>query len=139
MNLDELADEAKKENILAVVAAMSRTDGLLHDKEVVYLLRLGLNLGLTDKQVRDVLQDKFSTIYVPADEESRMTILYYLVFLMKADGIIEKAEIDLLHHFGLRLGFNPLMIDNIIAVITAAADQPVPKDAILQEVKKYLN
>ncbi|MFT6336385.1 MAG: uncharacterized membrane protein YebE (DUF533 family), partial [Halioglobus sp.] len=117
MNLEGLADEAKKENIVSTVALMSKADGKIHENELIYLLKLGLSLGLSDEKVRDIINRDEKFIFVPSSEQDRVTILYYLIFLIKVDGIVDEKEEDLLHHFGLKLGFNPLLISNVINIV----------------------
>lgn len=139
MNLEELADDAKKENIISVVAQMSKVDGKLHPNELIYLLKLGLSFGLSDETVREIIIKEENFIFIPKLEQDRITILYYLIFLMKADNEIQKNEEHLLHHYGLKLGFSPLMIENLIRVVKANLEVKLTPNALLDEIKKYLN
>lgn len=139
MNLDDLGEDAKKENILLIMISMSKVDGVVHDNEMVYILKLGLSMGLTEDQIRDITINKNPSLFVPASETDRMTIFYYLVFLIKVDGKVTEEEKEMMHHFGLKLGFNHLMVANIIRVVQANLGQKLPPDAILKEVRKYLN
>jgi len=139
MNLDELGDDARKENILAIMVAMSTVDGQFHDNEMVYILKLGFSLGMTESEIRNVTVSKKPSLFIPSSEAERMEILVYLVFLMRIDGDITDEEKELLHHYGLKLGFNHLLVSNIIRVVHANKGSKLPSDAILKEVKKYLN
>ena len=139
MNLDGLGEDARKENILAIIAAMSTADGDFHENEMVYILKLGLSLGMTEDQIRDVTIKKNPTLFVPSSEAERMEILVYLVCLIRIDGEITEEEKDMLYHFALKLGFNHLLVSNIIRVLQANKGQKLPPGAILTEVKKYLN
>lgn len=139
MNLDELGEAAKKENILLIMISMSKVDGVIHDNEMLYILQLGLSMGMTEADIRDISVRQNPALFVPASEADRMTIFYYLVFLIKIDGEISQEEKDMMYHFGLKLGFNHLMVSNIIRVVQANMGQKLPPDAILKEVRKYLN
>lgn len=139
MFLDDLAEKARKENIISIVTNMTMVDGEVHENEFFYLLKLGLSFGLTAEEVREIILQRDSTVYIPHPEEDRIEILYYLVFLMKADGKISKEESELLYHYGLKLGFNHLMIDNIISIVKANVTTNLSPDALLNEIKKYLN
>ena len=139
MNLEDLADEAKRENSVSIVSLMSKVDGKIHENEFVYLIKLGLSLGLTDDKVREIIYADEEFVFVPKSEEDRVTILYYLIFLIKVDGVIDKEEVNLMHHFGLKLGFSPLLISNIIDVIKSETLEEMGHDSLLNEVKKYLN
>jgi len=139
MNLDELGEDAKKENILSIMISMSKVDGLIHDNEMLYVIQLGFSMGLSEKEIRNIASIQKPKLFVPSSEHDRMTIFYYLIFLIKIDGEISKEEKDMMYHFGLKLGFNHLMVANIIQVVQANMGQKLASDAIIKEVRKYLN
>ena len=139
MDLEGLADDAKKENIVAIVTQMSKVDGLVHENEFIYLLKLGLSLGLSEGKVREIVSSKEKFLFVPKSEQERVTILYYLIFLIEVDGVIDKTEEDMLHYFGLKLGFNPLLINSFINIVKSQSGEKIGSNALLNEVKKYLN
>ncbi len=139
MNLDEFADDAKKENIVAIVAMMSKIDGKIHENEFVYLLKLGESLGMDAESVRRSMAIKEAHMYIPKSEEERITILYYLIFLIKIDSKVENEESDLFYFIGLKLGFNHLMIANFIKIVKSNIDKKLPPNVLIEEMKKYLN
>lgn len=139
MNLDELGEDAKKQNILSIMLSMSKVDNVIHDNEMMYIVQLGLSMGMTEESIREIARGNSPNLFVPSSETDRMTILYYLVFLIKIDGIISEEEKELLHHFGLKLGFNHLMVANIIRVVQANLGQKLPPNALIEEIRKYLN
>jgi uncharacterized membrane protein YebE (DUF533 family) len=139
MNLDELGEDAKKQNILSIMLTMSKVDNVIHDNEMMYIIQLGLNLGMKEESIREIAHNESPSIFVPTLETDRLTILYYLIFLIKSDGVISEEEKDMLHHFGLKLGFNHLMVANIIRVVQANLGKRLPPNALIEEVRKYLN
>ena len=58
---------------------------------------------------------------------------------MKIDGEANEEEIRLIKSIGFKLGFRPTMVDNMILVIKEYATKKVPEDALLNNIKKYLN
>jgi len=139
MDLEGLADDAKKENIVSIVTLLSRVDGEVHTNELLYILKLGLSLGLSEDKIKEIVNSGEKFIYIPETESDRVTLLYYLIYLIKVDGIIDTEEVNMLHHFGLKLGFSPLLISNVIDVIKSQSNVEVTPNDILNEVKKYLN
>ena len=139
MNLDELEGDAKKENILSIMIAMSKVDNVIHDNEMMYILQLGLSMGMSEESIREVSKGQTQHMFIPSSETDRMTIFYYLIFLIKVDGEVSQEEEDMLHHFGLKLGFNHLMVANIIRVVQANIGRKLPPNALIEEVRKYLN
>lgn len=69
----------------------------------------------------------------------RMEIIYYLFFLIKVDRQLQPEEEDMIHKFGLKLGFRPMFMHDIINLLKKYLDGKLPQDAILEEAKKYLN
>jgi uncharacterized membrane protein YebE (DUF533 family) len=139
MNLDELSEDARRENILSIMIAMSKVDDVIHENEMLYILQLGFSMGMEEEDIRNISLKEQTDIYVPSSEAERMSILYYLVFLIKVDGVITEEEKNMMYHFGLKLGFNHLMVSNLILVIQANIGRKLPPDALIQEVRKYLN
>ncbi|MDF1696644.1 MAG: hypothetical protein P1U56_12460 [Saprospiraceae bacterium] len=139
MNLDELGDNAKKENLLAIMVKMSKVDGEVHANEMMWILQLGFSLGMTEEEIRNITINDSDSLLIPTSEQERMSILVYLVFVIKVDDEITEEEKETLHHFGLKLGFNHLMVANILRVVEANLGKRLPPDAILTEVRKYLN
>jgi RAB protein geranylgeranyltransferase component A len=68
-----------------------------------------------------------------------MTILYYLLFMMRVDGVIDQQEEQLVHEAGFRLGFNEKMVDDLIHVMKTYLNKEIPPEVMLQQIKKYLN
>jgi len=139
MNLDELGEDAKKQNILSIMLYMSKVDNVIHDNEMMYILQLGLSMGMSDEAIRQIAKDIKPNLFIPSSEIDRMTILYYLIFLIKVDGEVTEEEKEMLHHFGLKLGFNHLLVANIIRVVQANLGKKMPPNALIEEVRKYHN
>ncbi len=118
---------------------MSKVDGKIHENEFVYLLKLGLSLKLYEEKVREIINSEEKFLFIPKSEQDRVTILYYLIFLIEVDGVVDKNEEDMLHHFGLKLGFNPLLIANVIDIVKSQIGEKIATDAFLNDIKKYLN
>ncbi|MEE9439309.1 MAG: hypothetical protein V3V14_09945 [Saprospiraceae bacterium] len=139
MNFEELAEEAKKENVIMLLVNMSKTDGHLHENELAYILKASLSMGINIKRVSELVVESNDYMYIPKSEMERMTILYYLIFLMRIDGEIQDKEEEMFHYFGVKLGFNPLMIGDVLKVVSTNLNTKLPLDAIINEMKKYLN
>ena len=68
-----------------------------------------------------------------------MTILYYLLFTMAVDGQIHEEEEKLCYELGLRLGFRENMTRDLINVMKRFLNKKLPQEALLKEIRKYLN
>jgi len=132
-------DQSKR----AIIALLFRLMGSDNDenlKELGYIMHVGMQLGLTDKDLQEIKFNLDSYPFQPPTEEKdRVVILYYFLFFMKADGRIEPEEEKLVSHFGMKLGFRPDMTTDLINVLKNHIDEVVPPEILLGKIKAYLN
>ena len=76
---------------------------------------------------------------IPSSEIDRMTIFYYLLFLIKIDGVVDEREKNFARKFGLALGFRMEMIDQMLTTMEKHLDNRLPDDELIKIVKQYLN
>jgi hypothetical protein len=132
--------EHLKRSIIALLLRLQASDSAKHLHEFAYIHKVATHLGLNAHDVlsvEDALDDY--PLRPPSNEKERMTILYYLLFLMDMDGTITKEEEQLVEQFGMRLGFRIALTSELIQVVKSHADRPLPPDALLKQIKKYLN
>lgn len=126
----------------AIVALLYKLMGADHDEdphELAYIMHIGERLGLSDDILKEVSFDVDSyELEPPSDKKERITILYYFLFLMKADGLIQPEEEDFVIDFGKKLGFQEDMIVDLIEVLKEYVDTAVPPQEMYSKLKKYL-
>lgn len=96
-----------KKNHIKNLLALSRADGHMHEKEEVMLFKIGKKYGLKDRQLKEILEAKEKhQINVPDNHNDKMNVLYDLMLMVYADGVVEKNEIafceDVVKKFGLK-------------------------------------
>jgi hypothetical protein len=132
--------EDLKRSIIALLLRLQASDTNKHIREFAYIHKVATHLGLSAEDVRDVENSlDHYPLRPPAGEKERMTILYYLLFLMEIDGEVTPEEEDVVKEFGLRLGFRMGLTSELIAVVKHYAKTQIPPDALLERIKKYLN
>jgi uncharacterized membrane protein YebE (DUF533 family) len=96
-----------KKNHIKNLLALAKADGFVHAKEQKMLFKIGKRIGLKDRQVQELMdsKEKFS-INVPDNFYDQMNVLYDLMQMVWADGVVEKSEIafceNLVKKFGLK-------------------------------------
>ena len=128
------------EELLSILIQLSKADSYFDEFEFTYLLKVGKNIGLEDEVVETMI--KSSTVLpltIPKNEKERITIIYYMLFLMKVNHVIKSEEKELLHHYGFKLGFSAGMIDDFIKVIEGHKAEQINKDLMLNILRKYQN
>ncbi|MFZ5999014.1 MAG: hypothetical protein ACOYW3_00765 [Bacteroidota bacterium] len=96
-----------KKNHIKNLLALSRADGHMHEKEEVMLFKIGKKYGLKDRQIKEILDSKEKAqINVPDNYHDKMNVLYDLMLMVYADGVVEKNEIafceDVVKKFGMK-------------------------------------
>lgn len=129
-----------KKSIVAMLLRMQRTGTDKSIREFAYIHRVASHLGLTAKEVIEIELDLNSyPLKPPSDEKERMTILYFLLFLMDIHGNMSQEEEDLVKEFGLRLGFRMGLTSELINEVKRHAMTRLPPEALLEHIRKYLN
>lgn len=133
-------EQAMKLYIIALLVKQAQSDGHFTNIEKKYLNFASQALKLTDSEVAAIRQspDEYK-ISPPPDENKRMTILYYLLFMMKADQQVEPEEEVLCYQIGFRLGFREEMVANLISLMKEYLKEDLPPDGMLERVKPFLN
>jgi uncharacterized membrane protein YebE (DUF533 family) len=96
-----------KKNHIKNLLALAKADGFVHEKEQKMLFKIGKRIGLKDRQVKELMEsnEKF-TINVPDNFRDQMNVLYDIIQMVWADGVVEKSEIafceNLVKKFGLK-------------------------------------
>ena len=127
MNLDT------KKALFVLLYRMASSDNTLHPNERRFIQEIMLQFPEVD--ISTLSED----IVLPEDEQSRMNLLYYLYFLMKADGKIKFQETELVYKFGVDLGCRPEMMDKLTKLFIKYQDQEIPEEEMLEIIKSYLN
>ncbi len=129
-----------KKSIVAMLLRMQRTNADKSIREFAYIHRVASHLGLSAEEVIDIERDLSSYLLKPpSDEKERMTILYFLLFLMDIHGKMNQEEEDLVKEFGLRLGFRMGLTTELINEVKRHATTRIPPEALIEHIRKYLN
>jgi len=128
------------EELISLLVHISKSDNHFDDFELSYILQVGQAIGLEQYKIEETIRSgKTIDPTFPKTEQERMSILYYMLFLMKIDKAVSEREKDLIHHYGFKLGFSKLMLDEFIQLISQHQDSRVPTDQMIAIIRKYQN
>ena len=115
-------------------------DGHRDKSEFIYILKVAYELGMTPEDIAALsAEDIMNEWKLPDNERDRMVILYYLLFMMKTDGVITPEEISLVKDLGYHLGFRIEMVSDLIEVIKTYDQTDSPSEALIDKIRTYLN
>lgn len=131
---------AMKSYIVALLTKQAVADGAIAEAEKKYLHYAAATLQLQDDDLSEIIKAPESFyISPPPDEDKRITILYYLLFMMKADNHIDEKEEQLCYKIGFQMGFRQEMVTNLIGVMKQYLLDQIPPEAMIEKIKPYLN
>lgn len=133
-------EKAMKYHILSLLIKQAHSDKYFSSTERKYLAYTAKSLNVSDQEVEMIRfdPDKY-LIKPPKAEHHRITILYYLLFMTKADGVVDKQEENLLHVVGFQMGFRDEMIERLLNLLKTYLNDELPPESMLEEIKPYLN
>ena len=133
-------DLAQRKSIIALLFKLAKSDDSVSNIEKLYFRDIANSIGIDSLSIDEIIQNPEAyPLKVPLNERERMTILYYLLFMMRVDGRIEKGEEKLIYTASFRLGFNEKLTEDLIGVMKTYLNKEIPPDLMLTLVKKYLN
>ncbi len=98
-----------KKNHIKNLLALAKADGHMHPKEEELLFKIAKRYGLKDRQVKLLIDsDEKFTMNVPDNHNDKMNLLYDLVLMVYADGVVDEHELEFceeaVKQFGMKKG-----------------------------------
>lgn len=78
-------------------------------------------------------------VSLPTSEQDRMNILYHLLFVTNADSNVTSDEERATYKMAFQLGFNENITRDFIELMKLYSIQSIPKDAMIEIIRKYSN
>ena len=98
-----------KKNHIKNLLALAKVDGHMHPKEEELLYKIAKRYGLKDRQVKELIDsDEKFNMNVPDNHNDKMNLLYDLVLMVYADGVVDEHELEFceeaVKQFGMKKG-----------------------------------
>ena len=105
-----------KKNHIRNLLALAKIDGHMHDKEEKLLYKIGSKYGLKDRQIKELLESKEKYVMnIPDNHNDKMNLLYDLLLMVYADGVVDKNEIQFCEDAAKRFGMKKEMVKWLLA------------------------
>lgn len=123
-----------KKNHIKNLLALAKADDHMHDKEVALLFRLGAKYGLKDWQVQNLIDSvEKHELIVPDNFNDRMNLLYDLLLMVHADGVVKKGEIEFCEDVAKRFNLKKEIVPWLIKIFDKGVE-PGPDEWV--EIKR---
>ena len=130
--------EEQNESHLKNLILMARSDNDIDKSEVEVIFKIGLDRGIGEARVKELLVSKDRIeLVVPELDSERFEQLYDLTMVMLADGIIEDDEMEFCTDFAGKLGFRKTISWLLILMILEGIEKGVDKDWIFDRCRMH--
>ena len=107
-----------KKNHIKNLLSLAKADGFVHEKEKAVVMKIGRKYGLKERQILQLMEsDEKFTLNVPDNHRDKMNLLYDLMLIVLADGVVDKNEIsfveDVVKEFGMKKEIVKWLIDEV--------------------------
>lgn len=132
--------EGYRSAVIYMLLKLMAADGHRDRKEYIYILNVAYEMGMTQEDIAALTPDSLKAEWrLPTSEGHRMVILYYLLFMMKTDGMISPEEEAVVKNLGYQLGFRIDLVDELIHLIKSYDQLDSPSDELIDKIRTYLN
>jgi len=129
---------ARKSAVRNVIGIML-ADGKIDPRERTFLKAVCKRVGITEQELGDLMRNLSGIEFVPVkDDKERVMQLCDMVFMMLADGEIDKRELAFCTVVAQRLGFQPKVVQNLIAKIIADIKRGLLQQGVTKDVADFL-
>ncbi len=130
----------EKRTIIAKLYRFSNAVRPMKPKEVAYISHVAGTFGFDESELQEIREaDENEHLIMPKGERERMSIMYYLMFLARVDGVINENEESALISEGMNMGLSPILVYDLINVLRKNKRGSIPPKEMLFQIKKYLN
>jgi len=125
--------EMNNQLLIQFLYRIAYTDGRFDEAEKAFIAEI---MEIHNVTVDELLE---GDLEIPSEERDRMTILYYVLFLIRIDGDIDERERSVAHKVGLSLGFRGEMISDMLMVMEKYLHERLPEDELVKIIRQYMN
>lgn len=131
----ESGEQSSQKGHFRNLIMLARIDGKVADEEKDLLARISSRLGLTDEQVKEVMNDANSYPMIPpVSREERYERLIQLTQMICVDGVVDPKEDILIHRYGIALGFTQERLDEKYPIILEKVKNGIDRNDILDAI-----
>lgn len=126
-------DIKTQESLIVLLYQLAQVDNEFHENEKVFIQNVMLKFPQHNPE-------NFSEeLHIPQAEEDRMTMLYYLFFMIKSDFEITPKEEEFVSKVAVKLGFRQEMINKMLIVFKKHINKIIPPEELINIIKSYHN
>jgi hypothetical protein len=125
----------RKKSHLKNLYTVAMADGKLANEEFDFLLGIANKLYINPSVVQNVIHfPEDITFYVPSHDREKLDQIYDCVCMAVIDGEFNEREISMCKLISVKLGYRPIVVDNIIEHILHSVIKGVASEIALAKL-----
>jgi uncharacterized tellurite resistance protein B-like protein len=133
-------NQSKKNSHLKNLVVLAKLDGYVSKEELSFLIKVGEKNGISANDIRKMIS-RTTTVKVekPETDDERFEIIFDLIQMVLADGVMDESEIDYAIDMAVKLGFRPAISGVLVRKIAIDLIEGLSKEEIKNRVTNFLN
>jgi len=128
----------EKLSLLQDLIALSEADNNVSFMEAQFINSVALSLGVSPSELQTLKNNPVN--YSPQNKEiDRITQFYRLLLLMGVDTAQQESEVEFCKNIGLKMGLNPIAINEVVNRILASEKGMLPPQELIKVFQTYHN
>lgn len=120
------------------IYAMFLADDEITRQLVDCILKWGLQLDLTERELEDVIKLRDSFEFKHPAREDAIEQIYDLVYMIYLDDVVEDIELEVAMRYAEKLGFQPHVVGDMLKAIVSAPSDGIDHFQLRQDIKHLL-
>jgi len=127
---------------LNILVQLAKVDGETDDTELDLIREIGKSNKLSDEDIEKVIEttdadDHLSSLQ-DIDIDEKLELMYNLVLMMKADGIIHKEEMKFCLRVTKKMGFAEDALFELVSSTQVNEELQTDRETLIENARKYL-
>jgi len=136
----ESEEEKMVKSHIRHLVRLANADGVFHKKEKKFIMRIGLENGLSARQVEKIIEKPMAVdINIPESKVKRFYQVFDLVNLITKDGQVTDAETEFCQQLANRLGFRKVIVGILVAKIERGIAEGLSRKELRKECQPFIN
>ena len=128
---------------LNILVQLAKVDGETDDTELELIREIGKSNKLTDEDIDKVIETTDADDHLPSlaeiSPDEKTELMYNLVLMMIADGIIHREEMKFCLRVTKKMGFTDDALYELVSSTEVNAELDTDKELLKQKALKYLS
>lgn len=132
------AKKQEKLSLLTELIKLARVDLEVREIEYQFLLAIAAQLKVTPNEFQHLF-DEYIEFTPPENEFDRILQLQRLILLSNVDLENSEKELDFIRNCGIKMGLNPLAIDEVLVKMHEFENKIIPPNELIQIFMRFNN